>query len=62
MATAQKRRTVDFMQCVVCVYGMVLMSVPFNHKTVMVKIRSIFQLILAVDFTAFYFTKTHILL
>jgi len=28
----------------------------------MVKIRSIFQLILAVYFMAFYFTKTHILL
>ena len=39
-------------------------SVPFNHKVVMVKIRRIFQLILAVYFLAFYFTKTetHILL
>jgi len=33
--------------------------VPFNHKDVMVKIRSIFQLLLAVYFMAFYFTKMH---
>ena len=37
-------------------------SVPFNHVVAMVKIRGIFQLILAVYFMAFYFTKTHILL
>jgi len=37
-------------------------SVPFNHEVVMVKIRSIFQLTLAVFFMAFCFTKTHILL
>ena len=36
-------------------------SVPFNHEVVMVKIRSVFQLILAVYFMAFYFTKTHFL-
>jgi len=33
-----------------------------NHKVAMVKIRSILKMILAVDFVAFYFTKTHILL
>jgi len=39
-----------------------LYNLPFNHTAVMVRIRSIFQLILAVEFMAFYFTKTHILL
>jgi len=41
------------MQCIVCVYCIV----PFDHKAVMVKIICIFQLILAVDFIAFYLTK-----
>jgi len=47
------RRTVDFMQCIVLCRPMV----PFNHKAVMVKIRYIFQLILAVDFMAFISPK-----
>ena len=50
----------DLMQFIVCVYGTI--SVPFNREAVIMRIRSIFQLILAVDFMEFYFTKTHILL
>jgi len=36
--------------------------VPFNYKAIMVKIRCIFQVILAADFMEFHFTKMYILL
>jgi len=48
------RRNVElWILCNVLFVGMV----PFNHKAVMVKIKYIFQVILAVDFMAFILPK-----
>jgi len=56
------RRNVELWILCNVLFVRVLYMVRFNHKDIMVKIRCIFQLILAVDFVAIYFTKTYILL